>query len=334
MISSIYSERDLQLVWERQAFRRENLLTEDARRVVVEFPGVRAGEGGPDFTGARIVLGGVRRSGDVELHLVPSGWRAHGHHRDGAYAGVILHVVLRRDPFVEPPRVPPVLVLEPYLGVVPGREAGPWGSVHFPVSGSDDLDVLGEAWFAERRARLERALERAPADEVLYREILVALGYKLNKAPMAEVARRCPLHSLRGGAPEIHARLRAAAEDLPRPMWRLRRGRPANHPWRRLEGMARFVAAAAHEGLARGLRSRRSLGEMTAWLDPDGTGTIGARRAREVALNVFVPYLGREVWNSVAGQEPPPLPGAALRRAGGEVTTVRRYFGALRRLKR
>lgn len=323
MIPSIYSERDLQRVWERQAFRGENLLTEDARRVVVEFPGVWAGEGGPDFTGARIVLGGVRCSGDVELHLVPSGWRAHGHHRDGAYGGVILHVVLRRDPFVEPPRFPPVLVLEPHLG----------GPARIYVE-PDDLDALGEAWFAERRGRFERALEREPADEVLYREILVALGYKLNKAPMAEVARRCPLHLLRGGVEEIHARLRAAAEELPRSLWRLRRGRPANHPWRRLEGMARFLAASAHEGLARGLRTRRSLEEMTAWLDPDGTGTIGPRRAREVALNVFVPYLGREAWNSVAEREPPPLPGAARRRAGGEASTVRRYFGALRRSKR
>ena len=193
--------------------------------------------------------------------------------------------------------------------------------------------MLGEAWFAERRGRFERALEREPADEVLYREILVALGYKLNKAPMAEVARRCPLHQLRGGVSEIHARLRAAAEDLPRHLWRLHRGRPANHPWRRLEGMARFLAAAAHEGLARGLRSRRSLEEMTAWLDPDGTGAIGPDRAMVIALNVFVPYLGREAWNGVAEREPPPLPGAARRRAGGEASTVRRYFGALRLLK-
>src|SRR5439155_3884968 len=138
---------------EQQRFRREGLLTEDSVPVAVEFPGFRWGEGGPDFRGARVLLGRGRRCGDVELHLTPSGWEAHGHRRDGAYASVILHVVLRRDPFSEPPRGLPLLVLEPYLhgAVVPE-----------PAGDGDDLDALGEEWFAERRARMERALERSP----------------------------------------------------------------------------------------------------------------------------------------------------------------------------
>src|SRR5204863_4174994 len=121
-----------------QGFRREGLLTEDATPLRIEFPGFRCGEGGPDFRGARVWLGSEPRCGDVELHLMPSGWRAHGHHRDGAYASVILHVVLRRDPFSEPPRDLPLLVLEPYLH----------GAVAPSASGTaEDLDALGEAWF-------------------------------------------------------------------------------------------------------------------------------------------------------------------------------------------
>ena len=326
MLGSLYTERDLQRLWELQHFRRDRLITEDARRVVVEFPGFRSGEGGPDFRGARIVLGGERRSGDVELHLVPSGWRAHGHGRDGAYAGVILHVVLRRDRFPAPSGGAPVLVLEPYLHPAappPGVEAG------------GDLGAAGEEWFAERRARMRRALERGTADGALYREILVALGYKHNKAAMAEVARRCPLEALRGDAGAIEGRLRAAASSVPPEMWRLRGVRPANHPWRRLSGMARFLAAAGEEGLARGLAARASsLEGMAAWLDPDGTGQIGRSRAREIALNVFVPFLGEEAWTRAAAGPPPDLPGPLRRLLGPRVTTVRRFFGALRLLKR
>jgi hypothetical protein len=74
MVPSLYTERDLQDLWERQRFRREGLLTEDAQAVVVDFPGFRSVEGGPDFQGAVLRIGGVRRSGDVELHLSPSGW--------------------------------------------------------------------------------------------------------------------------------------------------------------------------------------------------------------------------------------------------------------------
>jgi hypothetical protein len=319
---SLYTEKDIQEIWEGQRFRREGLLTEEALPLAVEFPGLRWGEGGPDFRGARIVLGGERRLGDVEIHLVPSGWKAHGHDRDGAYAGVILHVVLRRDSFLDPPRGIPLLVLEPYLHgpVVPsGGEA------------ADDLDLLGEEWFVERRSRLLRALERSTPDETLYREILIALGYKYNKAAMAALGRACPLESL---AEPIEARLREAANRLPQGMWRLRNVRPANHPWRRLAGMARFLAATRKEGLARGLAARATLGEMTAWLDPDGMGQIGPARALEIAINVFVPFLGKAAWRLVADGPPPTArPGLLDRRLADRVTTVRKYFGALRLLK-
>jgi hypothetical protein len=259
----------------------------------------------------------------VELHLVASGWEAHGHGSDGAYAGVILHVVLRREPFRERPACGvPLLVLEPHLSPVappPGR-----------LEADGDLDALGDEAFAARRARLERLLERMPADEALHREILVALGYRQNQAAMAELARRRPLASLPVPTVELEPALRAEAERLPPWLWRLRNVRPANHPWRRLAGYARFLAAARAEGLAAGLARRSSLPERAAWLDPDGTGLIGPQRALEIVLNVFVPFLGPAAWGEAAELPPPPLPGAVRRALGPRVTSVRRYFGALR----
>ena len=321
---SIYTERDLHDLWELQRFRREGLLTEDAVPLLVEFPGYRWGEGGPDFRGARVLFAGQRRWGDVELHLSPSGWAAHGHRRDEAYASVILHVVLRRDRFGEPSRDLPLLVLEPYLhGTLPPEAA----------RSSEDLDATGEEWFRERRARLERALERDTADEVLYREILVGLGYKHNKAAMAELARRRPLRALPpGDASELEGALRESAAALPGALWRLRNVRPANHPARRLAGMARFLAESRAEGLARGLAARPGLPEMTAWLAHEG---IGEGRALEIAINVFIPFLGPEAWARLADGPPPPsLPGLLERNDAAGVTTLRRYFGALRSLKR
>lgn len=321
---SVYSERDLQDLWEQRRFRQDGLLTEDAVPIAVEFPGFRWGEGGPDFRGARLRFGGRPVWGDVELHLTPSGWAAHGHRRDGAYASVVLHVVLRRDRFAEPPKDPPLLVLEPYLhGTLPPA----------PPAGSEDLDALGEEWFAERRGRMERALERDSADEVLYREILVGLGYKHNKAAMAELGRQRPLASLpAGGAAEIEAALASAARRLPRGLWRLRNVRPANHPWRRLEGAARFLAAERGAGLAAGLAGRPGLPAMTAWLAHDG---IGVARALEISVNVFLPFLGGEAWRAAAdGPAPAALPGLLRRPEAAGATTLRRYFGALRAMKR
>ena len=60
----------------------------------VHFAGRWNRAAGPDFRGAILLDGGGRaRRGDVELHRRPSGWRGHGHHRDPAYARVLLHVV-------------------------------------------------------------------------------------------------------------------------------------------------------------------------------------------------------------------------------------------------
>ncbi len=325
--TSLYREADLQELWAAQRFRREGLLTEDAVPLEIESPGYRSFEGGPDFRGARLRLGGRPVVGDVEIHLSPSGWFAHGHHRDGAYAGVVLHVVLRRDAFQEPPRGLPLLVLEPYLGA-----SLPAALPQEPDEA--ELDRLGEEAFAERRRRLERGVQRAGLEETLYREILVALGYKRNQAAMAELARRRPLATLPGGAAEIEAVLLEEASRMPREFWRLRGVRPANHPWRRLRGMALFLGAARGEGLARGLAARPGIDALSAWLDPGGAGLIGPARAREIVLNVFLPLLGGAAWKAAAEGRPPELPGPARREAGLRATTLRRYLGALRHLKR
>ena len=58
------------------------------------IPGFRSVEGGPDFRGAVIQFGdGPPKTGDVEVDIRASGWRAHGHDRNPAFKNVILHVI-------------------------------------------------------------------------------------------------------------------------------------------------------------------------------------------------------------------------------------------------
>ena len=40
----------------------------------------------------RVEIGGELRTGDVEIHVRPGDWNAHGHSADPAYADVALHV--------------------------------------------------------------------------------------------------------------------------------------------------------------------------------------------------------------------------------------------------
>lgn len=54
-------------------------------------------ESGPDFQNAKISLNGKIITGDIEIHVRTSDWKAHGHSKDPAFANVILHVVEQHD---------------------------------------------------------------------------------------------------------------------------------------------------------------------------------------------------------------------------------------------
>ena len=90
-------EAALQQAW-AQGPLPQPLRCRDGEPLRVIFRG-RANSGpGPDFLDA-VFLGPDRHpfGGDVELHRRPSDWWAHGHHRDPAYARVVLHVVAAAD---------------------------------------------------------------------------------------------------------------------------------------------------------------------------------------------------------------------------------------------
>ena len=67
---------------------------------------------GPDFRGAQILdVDGRARRGDIELHLHPSAWLAHGHDGDHAYDNLLLHLVERAPTAIDSavtadPRIP------------------------------------------------------------------------------------------------------------------------------------------------------------------------------------------------------------------------------------
>jgi len=73
-------EKLLQAVWQHQRLHRDRLQTADGKKIRVLHPGFASAGGGPDFHGAVLQFeNGAPISGDVEIDLVPAGWRAHGH---------------------------------------------------------------------------------------------------------------------------------------------------------------------------------------------------------------------------------------------------------------
>jgi len=105
----------VQAIWQHQRLCRDDLKTLDGRIVRVLHPGFRSVEGGPDFRAAVVQFGDdLPRSGDIEVDLRASGWRAHGHDRNPAFEKVMLHVVWEGES-TGGPNAPPVLALRQVL---------------------------------------------------------------------------------------------------------------------------------------------------------------------------------------------------------------------------
>jgi len=127
--------------------------------------------------------------GDVELHLVASGWRAHGHHVDPAYARVVLHVVGANDSRALTTahaggRAVPMLVLRaqprasfpppftPPCALASARGANPQAA----------LARLGARRMRIKTVRVAALLGAVPPGQALYLLLLETLAGSANRA--------------------------------------------------------------------------------------------------------------------------------------------------------
>ncbi len=96
-------EKFLYEIWKDGKFNKE-LITEKGETIAVIDAGIQNQDlSGPDFKNAKIKIGNITYSGDVEIDCNYSDWKAHGHSLDKRYNSVILHTYLNKDrnaPFV------------------------------------------------------------------------------------------------------------------------------------------------------------------------------------------------------------------------------------------
>jgi hypothetical protein len=279
-------------IWQRQWLAPGPLLDSAGRALQVVYPGRRWGGPGPDFQGAILALDdGTLVHGDVEVHLRATDWWSHGHDRDPAYNRSVLQVVLwagraaRRQDGQELP----TLVLATHLArpleslaaqLVAEREPVESACLDSPEELLRLVDRAAVERFLEKAGRFESELAALSGVEVVYRAVLVALGYSANVAACARLAELVPWDLARrvargpDGAAAARALLLGAAGLLPsqrglmvemgeprrlealwselstelgrRPVgataWRLAAGRPASGPVRRLVGLAELVS--------------------------------------------------------------------------------------------
>lgn len=187
----------------------------------MESPGRWNLEAGPDFLDAVLRIGPDRRivRGDIEVHISPADWSAHGHSADPAYSRVIAHVTYFQAGGPAPglPAGAVCIPLAPALRANAGFSFDSMDIAAYPYSrnprpdppcraaleslGPDAAPALLESAGEERMRRKARRLGAAAAlsgaEQALYEELAGALGYKHNRAPFRRLARTVTAATLR-----------------------------------------------------------------------------------------------------------------------------------------
>lgn len=288
-----YRERHLQCLWADPRHRPAALKTSEGEPIEVEHPGDWNLEAGPDFLNAVLRVGKERRriSGDLEIHVHAQAWRQHGHADDPRYASVRFHIVyfpgmeipgLLQIPLQEPLAANPRFSFE-NIDTAAYPYSIPAGD--FPLRGMDPaqktewLESAGEERLRLKAERLVLAMQNKEPVQVLWEELMAALGYKQNKLPFRQLASTLTaarLQALARAPEEAYALLLGLAGLLPanpdptwsretrdfirslwdgwwkqsgelkeqalnKAEWTLAGIRPANHPVRRLMAAAHLV---------------------------------------------------------------------------------------------
>jgi hypothetical protein len=226
----------LQAIWQHQRLRRDELKTADGRTVLVLHPGFRSVEGGPDFRGAVVQFGDdAPVSGEVEVDIRPSGWRAHGHDRNPAFEKVILRVVWETAAGSVSSPGPPLLALRSRLDAPIGELSvwlGPEGAAGFPetlrgkccaplreLKETQQLDLLRQAAAIRLQSKanvFQARARQAGWEQALWEGLFRALGYKHNVWAMQRLGELRPRWNADHEAPiTLEARLLGLSGMLP-----------------------------------------------------------------------------------------------------------------------
>ena len=181
------------------------------------------------------------------------------------------------------------------------------------------LNRAGDQRFMSHSARFRVLMSAQEPEQTLWEAVCDALGYRHNRHPFLALATAAPYRALSRALQRLPDTEREPAvaqwllrlagfENGPVPpglgpaldpkAWRLFRVRPPNHPRRRILGAAGLVARFAHAGLIAGIQSAAAPGDpkiltknLTVAGHDDQAAPIGPARARDIAVNVALPFL-------------------------------------------
>jgi hypothetical protein len=312
-------ERYVASLWESQSFDPRALSNLGLHLI---FRGLPSDAGGPDYQDCMFAQGGEVFYGDVEFHVRSSDWFRHGHHRDRRYNRVILHVVWRDDvPTVRSDdSVVPTISLADHAPLRPSDRPRSRRSDLLPhpcvvyftrLAQQELLDRIIEAGlrrFLNRVEMLATDISSVGRDQAAYAALLESLGYASNREAFRRLADVAPYAWLAAVPVEQRADALIWAADLgpearPEPParlsvteWRIQRLRPANHPARRLRGIAAVLTglgASPADRLCAAVQTAQRGSDLRELILSAGQdySLIGPGRADEIVVSVVLPLV-------------------------------------------
>lgn len=203
-----FSEEFLHFIWQFRLYGAQKLFTTNGELLEVLQQGTLNKNAGPDFTKAKLIIGGTTWVGNVEIHIKSSDWYLHNHQNDQAYENVILHVVYEDDepiyrqdgtmlPVLILKDIFPIHLLDNYQQLINSVNNFPCEKqIHlvdeFLIDGFL-ARVLVER-FEHKSAEVYQKLNELKGDwdETFYHFMARNFGFKVNATPMEMLAQSLP----------------------------------------------------------------------------------------------------------------------------------------------
>jgi hypothetical protein len=206
------NEDFLHFIWQYRLLSRLRTVCSKGESLYIIDQGQRNSDAGPDFSMARLEIGGQLWIGNVEIHLKSSDWLLHGHQSDTLYNSVILHAVYDNDQEIvrTDGSVIPVLILR---GLIPEEMLRNYqllltargffpcckliGDVK-PAIIREMLNRMVQERLIAKAAELQVRIERSHYDwsGTFYFLLLRGFGFKINSVPFEILADNLQLRIL------------------------------------------------------------------------------------------------------------------------------------------
>lgn len=207
-----FPEVFLHYIWKLKLFDFKALQTINEESVELVHVGTHNHDTGPDFSNARIRIGGTLWAGSVEIHKKSSDWLAHQHQKDKAYNNTILHVVYEHDqeiyridgtpiPTVELKHKIPDQYLQRYWELSTSKQKIPCEHRFFEVPVPLKnlwLERLVIERLEDKTLEIQNSLEQTQNnwEETFYRFLARNFGAKQNSTAFEALAKSLPLKIL------------------------------------------------------------------------------------------------------------------------------------------